>query len=227
MLKLRLPFSIAEEPNRTCPRDFGRGVKVDEAKLWLEGLSISVEIAGRSYRVCSEHAPEPNQPGAYQGTIWPLCVLPLPGGATIEQQTMLPIGGNAVAASWRLLGGPDTPATIRVSPIFSASERFAATAFEGETKTAGGRLTWRPFRSSSKIIADTNGRPTKVTPSLAPSVVPVAFEFDLGQRPAVLILRAELATATSLNPLIGGFLAGLTEEREQLNHHDPQHRLAA
>ena len=225
MLKLRLPFSIAEKLHTTAFLwKVSHGSNVGETRLWLEGLSISVETAGRSYRVVSEHPPEPDRPGAYQGTIWPRCILRLPRGAAIEQQMMLPCGGNAIAVSWRLVDPSDTPAALRVSPISTVAKHLALTAFKVDAETNGGRLTWRPFQFSSKIIADTNGRLTNAT-SRTQSAMPASFEFDLGRRPGVLILCAEVATGTSLNPLIGGFLAGLIEDREHFAHQE--RRLAA
>jgi hypothetical protein len=150
----------------------------------------------------------------------------LPEGASIEQQMMLSASGGGVAVCWRLIGQSDTPMTLQVSPIFTAAKGFAPTVFQSEGETNGDRLTWRPFRFSSKIIADTNGRLTRIMNPAFPRATPAAFEFDLGCRPAVLILRVELATEVPVNPLIRGFLAGLTEEREHLNRQG-LNRLAA
>lgn len=228
MLKLSLPFSITEEPcGSSFPCHLSRSSKVEKTLLWLEGLSIAVEIKGSEYRVVSECALEPDSPGAYLGTIWSRSVFSLPQGAAIEQQLMAPIGGSAIALSWRLRGPAPSPITFRVSPAFTGTERFESTRFEVEPETNGGRLTWRPYQSSSKIIADTNGRLTAFLRSATPNVIPATFEFDLGCKPAVLILSAELADETPLNPLIGGFLAGLIAEREDLTHHSFPHRLAA
>ena len=228
MLKLDLPFSIVEEPRRASfVRGVGRSIKVEQANLWLKGLSISIEVAGRSYVIVSEQTPQPDRPGPFQGAIWPRCVLPLPAGTAIEQQMMLPAAGDAIVMSWRLLARCDRPATLRVSPTFTATKRFAPTLFCVEAETDGGRLTWRPFPSSSKIIADTNGRSIDVITPLGSTVAPVTFEFELGKRPAILILRSELAAQTSLNPLIGGFLAALTREREHFDQRGLQNRLAA
>ena len=96
-------------------------------------------------------------------------------------------------------------------------ERRAVPTFDG------GRLTWRPYYRSSKIIADINGR-FVATPD---GVSPGAFEFALSLHPSVLILSTEPASQSGLDPLISGFLAQLTAERKAMPVRGPLQQLIA
>ena len=228
MLKLNLPFHLNE-----CPREafLKRGLttlrRETTSVVVLDGLAVSIETENSIYHIVSECPPEPDGAGLYRGTMWPRCRLPFADGLAIEQQMLLPAGGGAAAVSWRLLGHASRPFRLRVSPIFSASQPLGRAGFEIEPETNGGRLAWRPVPHSSKIVADTNGR---LLPSAGPApagMIPGSFEFELGPRPALLIFSAEPGHGDRVDPLIGGFLAHLAEERPNVRQYEPERPLIA
>lgn len=229
MLKLELPFHLAESRQAVFRApSLTSGSDSKTVEVILDGFSISIETGGRTYHLVSEGPPEADRPDVFNGTLWPYCLLPLSDGISIEQQMMLPAAGDAAAISWRLLDRATAPVRLRASPIFRAGQPFAAAGFEIEPETNGGRLAWRPFHYSAKIIADTNGRCAGVAGSVAAGIIPAAFEFNLGPSPSVLIFCAESRAETEVDPLIGGFLAQLTAERAAaLNGYDPRRHLVA
>ena len=213
MLKLDLPFHLTER----LPGTFLRSSVVDfhqprANKVVLEGLSITIETRRKVYAVSSDGPPQADHPGRCRGAIWPRACWPLADGMSIEQQMLLPAEGNALAISWRLIGHSLLPVRLRVSPVFSAYQPFSPAGFEGEPDSNGGRLAWRPHHRFSKIIADTNGCFSgKVIPAQS-SAVPASFEFNLGPHPAILILSTEPQSAVDTDPVIGAFLAHLSEQ---------------
>jgi hypothetical protein len=227
MLKLDLTFHLDEYPH---PVHFGDSCislqHPENRNVMLDGLSISIETKGRTYQVISERPPEPDRPYLSGGAIWPFCLLPLPDGVSVEQQMMLPVAGNAAAFSWRLRGRALAPVTLRVSPVFSVTP-LVSSSFEIEPETNGGRLAWRASRSSSRIIADSNGRFVKQSELLRNGAIPATFEFTLGPTPALLIFSSETRVGAELNPLIGGFLAQLTEGDAKRGNFIPQDHLVA
>jgi len=190
-------------------------------RVILDSLSISIGVGGRNYQVFSERRPEGNGT-PFRGMLWPRCLLPLADGVVIEQQMLVPTHGDAVALSWRLLGRPTFPARLKAAPIFRATRPFVDAGFEIEAETNGGRLAWRPYDRSSKIIADTNGRFVATR-----GVIPGSFEFELSLHPSVLIFSSEPRSESCLDPLIGGFLAQLTAQRKTMPVHDPLRQLIA
>ena len=105
----------------------------------------------------SQGQPELDRPGNGGGMIWPFYHWTLGSGVAIEQQMMLPAGGDAIAISWRLRSRSASPVELTAIPVFAAAEPLQPAGFEFEPETAGGRLIWYPFGRSSSIIADTSG----------------------------------------------------------------------
>jgi hypothetical protein len=221
MLKLELPFHLSQIPH-FLRSDLVEIVPRKSLEVVLEALSVSVETGHNAYQFVSDHRPEPDGMGPFRGMLWPRSLLPLGDGIAIEQQMLFPGKGDAVAFSWRLLGRPTFPARLTAAPIFSATRPFGAAGFEIEAETNGGRLAWRPYDRSSKIIADTNGRLVAT-----PGVIPGSFEFELSPHPSVLIFSSEPRSESGLDPLIGGFLAQLTVQRGRTADHDEPRQLIA
>jgi hypothetical protein len=138
-------------------------------------------------------------------------VVPLAAGMLLEHQIMLPNTGETVSISWRLLGKRITPVRLTATPIFSSAEPISSEIFVFDAEHDCGRLTWLPFRRAVKTIADTNGRPEPAvvinSHEHENTAAPSAFVFDLGRRPALLLLSVELRTSGATDPLIGQFLA--------------------
>ncbi len=217
MLKLELPFHPTESADGVFLRSGPGDRPLGTSEIILEGFSISIETAGKTYEVCSDGYSSSDSPGSFRGTMWPRSLLPLPCGTLVEQQMLLPAPGGALAVSWRLVGRAFFPARLMVSPLFLVAPPSLGAGFGFEPETDGGRLAWRPHDHSSKIIADTNGcfapgarcrgfKPGADFPAPR-SVVPGTFLFALGPHPAVLILASEAQTGAAMDPLIGAFLA--------------------
>jgi hypothetical protein len=139
---------------------------------------------------------------------------------SLDQQILLANTGDAVAISWRLLGKKIAPVRLTATPIFSSAEPTSSEIFTFDAEHDGGRLTWLPFRRACKIIADTNGRCTEPSRTIKSdgeqsSTAPSAFVFNLGRRPSLLLLSAQLPTNGAPDPLIGAFLAGLVNPEHE------------
>lgn len=228
MLKLELPFHLAERPDETFFRSNLIYLHPPKAtEVILEGLQVAIETRGRTYALSSDGPPQPDHPRQCRGAIWPRGCWPLTDGMSIEQQMLLPAGGNAVAVSWRLIGRTLLPVRLKVSPLFSAGPQFSLCSFEVESEKNGGRLVWRPHVRASKIIADTNGCISEKAIPDPSGAVPSSFEFNLGPRPAILILSTEAHCVLETDPLIGAFLAQLSEEGAATMDCNHQRKLVA
>jgi hypothetical protein len=228
MLKLELPFHLAERPDGTFLRS--SLIDLDRSRtneVILEGLRIAVETREKTYAFSSDGPPQPDHPGWGRGTIWQRTCWPLTDGMSIEQQLLLRAAGNALAVSWRLIGAALLPVRTKVRPVFSAHQSFSPTGFAIEPASSGGRLAWRPHSHLPKIIADTNGCISTKAISDPSGGVPACFEFNLGPRPAILILSTEAHSAMETDPLIGAFLAQLSEQGATTMDCDHQRNLAA
>ena len=224
MIKLELPFHLTESSWGTfLESSLAQNRPPAVHEVILDALSISIETGRNTYEVASDRRPEPDGMAPFRGMLWPRSVLPLGGGIAIEQQMLFPAKGDAVALSWRLIGRATFPVRLKAEPIFSATRPFTTAGFEIEPETNGGRLAWRPYDRSSKIIADTNGRFVAATAG----VIPGSFEFELSAQPSVLIFSSEPRSESGLDPLIAGFLAQLTEQRGVTTKHDRLRQLIA
>ncbi len=88
----------------------------------------------------SDQCPEAHSAGPFPGTLWPRLTLPLTGEMSLEQQMLLPVAGDAIAISWRLIGAALLPARLQVSSLFLGDQPFSAAGFDVESETNGGRL---------------------------------------------------------------------------------------
>jgi hypothetical protein len=193
-------------------------------ELTLRGFDVRLETGGRTYELSTTNAP--NGDGfRSRGLAFARTVVPLAPGMSLEQQIVLPNAGDAVGISWRLLGNKITQVRLTATPIFSSAEPISSEIFTFGAEQDGGRLTWLPFRRAGKIIADTNGHCTEPAVTIDSdgqenTTAPSAFVFDLGRRPALLLLSVELPTSGATDPLLGAFLADLAnpgrEERDFL-----------
>ena len=197
--------------------------------MLLEGFLLSIETGGKTFQIVSQKPPLPDRPGRYDGTLWPYFLLALSRDRWIEQQMMLPAAGGAAAVSWRLVGPASPAVTLHVSPIFTADRPFSRVGFEFEPERNGGRITWQPFAHFAAIIADTNGRLLAQRREAAAAVAPGTFEFQIGSNPSLLILTADTTRCQGqIDPIIGGFLAQLDDERREVARIDvTRHLLAA
>ena len=102
-MKLELPFHLAEFSNERLFRSGVGGRRAKTSEITLVGLSIGIETAGKTYEICADECPDSDTP-SFRGTMWPRSILPLSCEMSVEQQMLLPAGGDAVAMSWRLIG---------------------------------------------------------------------------------------------------------------------------
>ena len=191
-------------------------------ELTLRGFDVRLERGGRTHELSTTNAL--NGDGFHsRGLAFARRVVPLTSDMSLEQQIVLPNAGDAVGISWRLLGNRITPVRLTATPIFSSAEPISSEIFVFEAEHDGGRLTWLPFRRAGKIIADANSQ--CIEPAVAigsdgqeNTAAPSAFVFDLGRRPALLLLSVELPTSGVADPLIGEFLANVANsQREDRN----------
>ncbi len=163
---------------------------------------------------------------------WPVSRFRLAEGLLLEQQMFLPHDGSAVALSWSLRGNTAIAAQLVVRPFFSGCgpRSYRDVGFHFDSEDNGGRLTWLPNVRGPKIIADTNSRyhdePARsfdcfceqaaVSASPEDLITPGRFEFELSERPSVLIFSMEGHANAQRNQHVGAFLAGLMQKNSPL-----------
>ena len=165
--------------------------------------------------------------GLFGAISWPRSRFSLGEGLSLEQQMFLPHDGSAVALSWELRGGI-IPAQLVVRPFYSGSgpRSYRDVGFRFESEEDGGRLGWLPNVRGPKVIADTNGRyhdePARSFDCLCQQAIasassedlttPGTFQFDLSNRPSVLIFSTEDDPGARRSQHVGAFLAGLMQK---------------
>jgi hypothetical protein len=220
MIKIEVPFKLVEAlPTYLAASSLSSFARHGHRQIILCGFDVRLETGGKTYELSTGNAPD-NHGLHSRGLGFARQVVALAPGMSLEQQILLPNAGDAVAISWRLFGKKIAPVRLTATPIFSSVEPTTAEIFTFDGEPDGGRLSWLPFRRACKIIADTNGRCTE--PSLAinsdgeeNSAAPSAFVFDLGRRPSLLLLSAEVPTKFAIDPLVGAFLADLTNPKRE------------
>jgi hypothetical protein len=166
--------------------------------------------------------------GLFGAISWPVSRFALADGLLLEQQMFLPHDGTAVALSWALRGDTAIAAQLVVRPFFSGCgpRSYRDVGFRSESEAEGGRLTWLPNVRGPKVFADTNGEyhdePVRLFDCLCEQaaasasaedlITPGRFEFDLSNRPSVLIFSMESSSSTQRVQPVGVFLAGLMQE---------------
>ena len=245
MISIDLPFRLLEPSPAYLPEAAAASfTRTSYKELVLCGVDIRLETDGSVYELSISNPPHPDglrsRGLAFAREVVPLAtgspqdgvVRPVTGHTrsgefdmSLEQQILLPNGGNAVAISWRLLGKQVKPVRLSATPIFSSAEATSSEIFNFEGDSDGGRLTWLPFRRAARIIADTNGHcaesaVTIPTDGEENKTAPSVFVFDLGRRPSLLFLSAEGPANGVPDPILAAFLARLAspaaKEREFL-----------
>lgn len=206
------------------------------SKPTLVSLDATLKTPGSVYTISSE---DPMTDlgsccgdGLFGAISWPVSRFRLPEGLLLEQQMFLPHDGSAVALSWSLRGNTAIAAQLVVRPFFSGCgpRSYRDVGFHFDSEDNGGRLTWLPNVRGPKIIADTNGRyqdePARsfdcfceqaaVSASPEDLITPGRFEFELSERPSVLIFSMEGHANAQRNQHVGAFLAGLMQKNSPL-----------
>jgi hypothetical protein len=165
--------------------------------------------------------------GLYGRIAWPRALFRFGADLVLEQQMFLPSGCSDVAISWQLRGRL-VPAQLIIKPHFAGCgpRSYRDRGFRRDAEENGGRLYWLPHVLGPKIIADTNGQyhdepfrfPEIVTgdANRQRTFVPGIFEFQLTQRPCILILSSDKLTRNERSRHLGLFLAGLLSQNESL-----------
>ena len=220
MIKIGALFKLMEQLPAYLPLGAPASFACPSYKeVTLRGFDIRLKIGGRIYELSTRHMPS-NDGLRLRGLAFARQVVPLAPGMSLEQQILLPNSGDAVATSWRLLGEKITPIGLTATPVFSSLELTSAEIFTFEAADYGGRLSWLPFRRACKIIADTNGRCTEASLTINSDgeqniTAPSAFVFNLGRHPSLLLLSVEVPTSGATDPLLGAFLADLTNPQHE------------
>jgi len=159
-----------------------------------------------------------------------LAAFAIPSGRRIVARTanVSPARWIRVALSWAIRGDAFASAQLVVRPFFSGCgpRSYRDIGFRFESEQEGGRLTWLPNVRGPKVIADTNGRyhdePARsfdclcrqatASASLDDLITPGSFEFELRNRPSVLIFSMEGLAKAQRNQHVGAFLAGLIQD---------------
>jgi len=163
--------------------------------------------------------------GGLFGISWPRSRFQLAPGVVLEQQMFLPHDGSVTAFSWQLRGQSPLQARLTVKPFFSGCgpRSYRDVGFRFDSEQEGGRLSWLPGVRGPKIIADTNSKyhdhpmrsfnvADEEMSGLSENLVaPGTFEFDLSNRPSMLIFSMEGDTKTQHAQHVGAFLAGLMQ----------------
>jgi hypothetical protein len=190
----------------------------------LIGLEATLTAEGRVYTF-SSHGPvmdntSPFAGGVFGAMSWPRSRFKLTPSVTLEQQMFLSHDGSGAAFSWELCGGLIS-AQLVVRPFFSgcSPRSYRDVGFRLEPQEHGGRLAWLPSVTGPRIIADTNGsyydEPARfaqgntIAFSSDNLVAPGTFDFQLSNRPSVLIISRDGAAKTHGSRNVGAFLAGL------------------
>src|SRR6266536_3255254 len=165
--------------------------------------------------------------GLFGAISWPRSRFRLAPGVVLEQQMFLPHDGSAAAFSWQLHAESPLQARLTIKPFFSGCgpRSYRDVGFCLDSEENGGRLTWLPNVRGPRIIADTHGRyhdearrsfdsiadPQVASTSSENLITPGTFEFDLSDRPSVLIFSMEGEAKTQHAQHVGAFLAGLMQ----------------
>lgn len=202
------------------------------SKVTLICVDVVLKTARNIYTISSDRLSTDSRSsfgdGLFGGISWPVSRFRMTEGFLLEQQMFLPHDESTVAMSWAIRGDTATPAQLIVRPFFSGCgpRSYRDVGFHLDSEDNGGRLTWLPHVRGPKLFADTNGRyedeaiwsPGCFFEEAPPSasagdlITPGRFEFELGRRPAVLILSEGNRTTTRHHQDVGIFLAGLMQE---------------
>ena len=193
----------------------------------LIGLEVILTTA-RSTDAISSNGADFSSPfggGLFGAISWPQSKFRLAPGVVLEQQMFLPHDGSAAAFSWQLHAQSSLQARLTIKPFFSGCgpRSYRDVGFCLDSEENGGRLTWLPNVRGPRIIADTHGRyhdeatrsfdsvadPQAASTSSENLITPGTFDFDLSNRPSVLIFSMEGNAGTQRDHHVGAFLAGL------------------
>jgi hypothetical protein len=193
----------------------------------LIGLEVILTTARGTYIISSNGSvadfSSPFGGGLFGAISWPRSRFQLVPGVVLEQQMFLPHDGSAAAFSWQLHSELPLRARLTIKPFFSgcAPRSYRDVGFRVDSEQEGARLAWLPSVRGPRIIADTNGKyhdqprqsfnvaDEETASGLWKNLVaPGTFEFDLSNRPSVLILSAE----NQRDQHVGAFLAGLMRD---------------
>jgi hypothetical protein len=166
-------------------------------------------------------ATSPFDGGLFGGIAWPRSRFQIRSDLVLEQQIFVSQETTDIAISWELRGHL-IPAHLVVRPYFAGCgpRTYRDVGFRFESEENGGRLVWLANVRGPKIIADTNGRysdePVRSPEAIASAIrassgltAPGVFEFELSNRPSVLILSTDGAVKSQRNQYVGQFLASL------------------
>jgi hypothetical protein len=197
----------------------------------LIGLEVILTTAQGVYTISSKSSGADSSStfsgGLFGAISWPLSRFQLAPGVVLEQQMFLPHDGSAAAFSWQLHAQSPLQARITIKPFFSGCgpRSYRDIGFRLDSEEDGSRLTWLTNVRGPKVIADTNGqyheaatrfiecyRDQATSASSENLVTPGTFEFDLSNRPSVLIFSMEGPAKTQRDQQVGTFLAGLMRD---------------
>ncbi|MGZ5023231.1 MAG: amylo-alpha-1,6-glucosidase [Chthoniobacterales bacterium] len=187
----------------------GRVVLVNGIEAWVNSSRGRFAISSQRYAPDVIHPDGGSRIISFEYEPWPRWRFHLADDLMVEQELFVRPGEAAIYLSWKIEG--HAQAKLEVRPFFSGRDFHALqhedNSFRFEAQENGERVVWQPYADKPAVIAQSNGRycPEKPTwyrnffyteeeaRGLAATedlAVPGVFEFELSEKPAVLMLAA-------------------------------------
>jgi predicted glycogen debranching enzyme len=189
----------------------GRMVLVNGFDAWVETPSGTYSISSQRYAPDVIHPNGASLIESFDYKPWPRWRYRLTDDLAIEQEIFVAHGESAVMLAWKIVGGDNVQATLKVRPFYSGRDFHSTQRENGSFNFAADvrneRVVCRSYNGVPGVVAFSNGKyahePTwyrnflyaeelarglDATEDLAS---PGVFEFSLSQKPAVLMLAAE------------------------------------
>jgi predicted glycogen debranching enzyme len=187
----------------------GRMVLVNGFDAWVQTGDRIFPISSQRYQPDVIHPDGATRLIDFQPAPWPRWTYQIDEALFVEQEVFVPQGASVAVLRWSLSGSGS--ATLRVR-LFLSGRDFHVThhkndAFNFSAEVAEDRVTWNPYPGVLRVTARSNGH-YKSQPDwyrnfayseeqargldfVEDLASPGVFKFDLGARPAELVLVAE------------------------------------
>jgi predicted glycogen debranching enzyme len=186
-----------------------------ERFVLVNGFEAWIDVAGATLPLSTQHyAPDVVHPRgidhlvAFTTDPWPRWTYTLPDGTTVAHEVVVAARGTVCA--WRRIAGAG-PASLHVRPLLSGRGYHALMrenpAFDFTATTRDGSASWQPYRGVPAIAILSTGtydhapdwyrsfmyaeEAARGLDCIEDLASPGVFTFDLAQRDAALVLRAD------------------------------------
>ncbi len=187
----------------------GRVVLVNGFEAWVDTPRGRFALSSQRYIPDVVHPDGASRIKFFEYEPWPRWRFRLTDELIVEQELFVRPGASAVYLSWRLEG--DAKAKLEVRPLFSGRDFHTllreTDSYRFEAEQNGERVVWQPQEDVPAIIAQSNGRYWPEEPAwyrnfvyseeegrgldaIEDLAVPGVFDFDLSEKPAILMFAA-------------------------------------